>query len=165
MPVGGEQQLVRRVRCVRGEVTFRALCQPAFNYARDPHVVKLTTEGAVFRAKNFSLALATLLPLQQNGEGVIADFSLREGETASFVSASPASGDAARPCLSEAEMEGLFQTTVAYWRHWLSTCTYQGRWRETVQRSALALKLLTFASTGAIYRCGSHLRLTRNFGR
>ncbi len=47
-------------------------------------------------------------------------------------------------------MEGLFQATVIYWRAWLSKCSYQGRWRETVQRSALALKLLTFAPTGAI---------------
>jgi GH15 family glucan-1,4-alpha-glucosidase len=150
MPVGGEQQLVRRVRCVRGVVKFRALCQPAFNYARDPHVVELKTEGAVFRAKNFSLALATLLPLQREGEGVSADFSLREGETASFVLASLASDDAVRPCPSESEVEGLFQATVTYWRRWLSKCTYQGRWRETVQRSALALKLLTFAPSGAI---------------
>ena len=150
MPVGGEQQLVRRVRCVRGEVTFRALCQPAFNYARDPHAVDLTAEGAVFRAENFSLALATLLPLQREGEGVSADFSLREGETASFVLAPLASNDAVRPCPSEEKMEGLFQATVAYWRGWLSKCTYQGRWREMVQRSALALKLLTFAPTGAI---------------
>ena len=150
MPVGGEQQLVRRVRCVRGEVTFRARCQPAFNYARDPHRVELTAEGAIFRAENASLALATLLPLEQNGEGVTADFSLREGKTANFVLASLASDDAVLPCPSEEEMEGLFQATVAYWRGWLSKCTYQGRWRETVQRSALALKLLTFAPTGAI---------------
>jgi len=150
MPMGGEQQLVRRVRCVRGKVTFRAFCQPAFNFARDPHVVELMAVGAVFRTNNFSLALFTLLPLHRDGTSVTADFSLREGETASFVLASLASDDAVRPCLSEAEMEGLFQTTVAYWRHWLSKCTYQGRWRETVQRSALALKLLTFAPTGAI---------------
>ncbi len=150
MPVGGEQQLVRRVRCVRGEVTFRALCQPAFNYARDPHVAELTAEGAVFRTTHFSLALATLLPLQLEGAGVCTDFSLREGEMASFVLASTASSDAVLPCPNESEMERLFQATVAYWRHWLSKCTYQGRWREMVQRSALALKLLTFAPTGAI---------------
>ncbi len=47
-------------------------------------------------------------------------------------------------------MERLFEETVAYWRRWLSRCTYQGRWRETVHRSALALKLLTFAPTGAL---------------
>jgi GH15 family glucan-1,4-alpha-glucosidase len=40
--------------------------------------------------------------------------------------------------------------TVKFWRKWLSACTYEGRWREQVYRSALALKLLTFEPTGAI---------------
>jgi GH15 family glucan-1,4-alpha-glucosidase len=39
---------------------------------------------------------------------------------------------------------------VKYWQRWLSKCTYTGRWRETVYRSALTLKLLTFEPTGAI---------------
>jgi len=44
----------------------------------------------------------------------------------------------------------LFDDTVAYWRRWIGKCTYQGRWRETVERSALTLKLLTYEPTGAI---------------
>src|SRR5207249_8440011 len=51
---------------------------------------------------------------------------------------------------SEREAEELFQNTVKFWRNWLSACSYQGRWREQVHRSALALKLLTFDPTGAI---------------
>ena len=55
-------------------------------------------------------------------------------------------------------MERLFEETVAYWRRWPSKCTYHGRWRETVHRSALALKLLTFALTGGACRCGHRPR-------
>jgi GH15 family glucan-1,4-alpha-glucosidase len=44
----------------------------------------------------------------------------------------------------------LFDDTVAYWRRWIAKCTYEGRWRETVERSALTLKLLTYEPTGAI---------------
>src|SRR5262249_16618763 len=44
----------------------------------------------------------------------------------------------------------LFEETIRFWRTWLSKCTYKGRWREIVHRSALALKLLTFDPTGAI---------------
>ncbi|MCH8101708.1 MAG: glycoside hydrolase family 15 protein, partial [Chloroflexi bacterium] len=40
--------------------------------------------------------------------------------------------------------------TTGYWRNWLSKCTYRGRWREVVYRSALTLKLLTYEPTGAI---------------
>src|SRR6266571_2774453 len=39
---------------------------------------------------------------------------------------------------------------MRYWRNWLAQCQYHGRWREMVQRSALALKLLTYSPTGAI---------------
>ena len=43
----------------------------------------------------------------------------------------------------------LFRKTVHYWRDWLSRSTYTGRWREMVERSALAMKLLTFEPSGA----------------
>src|SRR5262249_240794 len=48
------------------------------------------------------------------------------------------------------EAEELLQRTIKFWHTWLSACTYRGRWREQVERSALALKLLTFEPTGAI---------------
>ena len=48
------------------------------------------------------------------------------------------------------EAEEHFDATVRYWRHWLSPSRYRGRWREMVHRSALTLKLLTYAPTGAI---------------
>ena len=52
--------------------------------------------------------------------------------------------------LPEAESEQLFHDTIHYWRGGSAKCTYRGRWRETVHRSALMLKLLTFEPTGAI---------------
>ena len=48
------------------------------------------------------------------------------------------------------DLTELFEATVRFWRAWLSRCSYRGRWRETVHRSALVLKLLTFEPTGAI---------------
>ena len=52
--------------------------------------------------------------------------------------------------VSDEQAKDLFETTVAFWRDWLSHCNYVGRWREMVTRSALVLKLLTFEPTGAI---------------
>ena len=44
----------------------------------------------------------------------------------------------------------MFDDTVAFWRGWLAQSTYTGRWREAVRRSAVALKLMTYAPTGAL---------------
>jgi len=52
--------------------------------------------------------------------------------------------------MSEQKSEELFNETVAYWRAWVAKGTYRGRWREMINRSALALKLLTYEPTGAI---------------
>ena len=150
MPINGVQRLIRRVHCVRGELPFKMVCRPAFDYARAGHTVEASSEGVVFRSSACSLSLATRVPLEVRGAGVHTEFTIHEGETLSFVLAPLAAGDDAKPCPSEGEMESSFDDTVTYWRRWLSKCTYQGRWRETVHRSALALKLLTFAPTGAL---------------
>ena len=46
--------------------------------------------------------------------------------------------------------EKLKGLTIGFWRDWIAKCTYNGRWREVVYRSALVLKLMTFEPTGAI---------------
>jgi GH15 family glucan-1,4-alpha-glucosidase len=156
MPVGvpdnghGYHQLVRRVRVVRGEMSFRVECSPAFDYAREEHETEVTDEGACFRSPGLSLGLATHVPLEENAGSAVAEFSLDEGETAVFVLWEIEADGGCGLSISEKEEEELFKQTVEYWRRWLSKCTYAGRWREVVQRSALALKLLTFEPTGAM---------------
>ena len=81
---------------------------------------------------------------------MVADFTLGEGEKATFVLRRLAPEDEPGRCPGVGEAEELFRDTVAYWRRWLSRCTYTGRWREMVHRSALTLKLLSFEPTGAI---------------
>ena len=51
---------------------------------------------------------------------------------------------------SDADIAAQFDATVEFWRRWLGRSRYGGRWREMVHRSALTLKLLTYAPTGAI---------------
>ena len=157
MPVGapenghGHHQLIRHVKVVRGEMTFCMECSPAFNYARDSHETQINAEGACFHSSKLGLGLATSIPLRKHEDGVVADFTLREDETAVFVlrEVEPGAGGCG-VSLSEPEAEELFRQTVKYWRRWLSQCTYTGRWREMIYRSALALKLLTYQPTGAI---------------
>ena len=156
MPVGeslqgpGEQPIVRTVNVDRGSMAFRVECRPAFNYARDPHTVEITPHGACFSSPTLSLGLATRTPLKQERDGVTAEFFLQEGESATFVLRGFSDGSGRGLALSDAEATKSFEETVAYWRRWIGQCSYTGRWREVVHRSAMALKLLTFEPTGAI---------------
>ncbi|GGY92852.1 glycoside hydrolase family 15 protein [Streptomyces poonensis] len=144
-------RLIRRVLCVRGTVPFRTRVAPRFNYGADPHTLRTGTEDGlvVFDSGTQSLALTSTVPLECADGDARAEFKLSEGETAVF--ALDQVGDAVPPrgcAVAEAERE--FAATVAYWRRWLSQSRYRGRWREMVHRSALTLKLLTYAPTGAI---------------
>ena len=158
MPVGlpsdspWYHHLHRRIRCVRGSVRVGLACRPAFDYGRKPHETKVDAHGAAFRSEDLSLALSSALPLVQDGKGgVTAEFILKEGESQTFTFRGDCDEDTG-PCPppTDPEAEELFQRTVNFWQTWLSACTYRGRWREQVYRSALALKLLTFEPTGAI---------------
>src|SRR5215208_897835 len=144
------RQLIRRVRVTRGVMTFRMECSPAFDYARQEHEAEITPAGACFYSPQLSLGLATYVPLEQHGNAATADFTLKEDESTVFVLRQIEPGEGCGVPVSEPEAEELFQQTVEYWRRWLSKCTYTGRWREMVHRSALTLKLLTYEPTGAI---------------
>lgn len=156
MPVGlkpqerGYQWLVRQVKVIRCQMTFRMECYPAFNYARDRHQVKLTEHGAVFHSPALSLGLSTEVELHQNDQGVFAEFTLEAGQSAVFVlhAVDPGCDDGVP--IHCAEVTQRFEETVDYWRRWLSQCVYRGQWRDIVERSALVLKLLTYEPTGAI---------------
>jgi GH15 family glucan-1,4-alpha-glucosidase len=142
--------IIRRVRAVRGTMKLQMNCFPAFNYGRDSHNTKISKNGAAFHALDLSMGLATSIPLKQVGKGVTAEFNLKDGEDAIFVFREIDSNEDSESILSEKEAFEDFKITVAYWRNWASKCTYTGRWREMVLRSALVLKLLTYEPTGAI---------------
>jgi GH15 family glucan-1,4-alpha-glucosidase len=156
MPIGkdmtapGSRQVVRRVEMMRGSMAFRVECYPAFNYARDAHETKISGNGAAFHAPGLSLGLASAVPLKQDGNGVFSEFTLQERQTIAFTLKEIQCGAGCHLTLSEQEASEDFRRTVEYWLRWISKCTYTGRWREMVHRSALALKLLTYAPTGAI---------------
>ncbi len=157
MPVGHQSKkgprrrvLVRRITAVRGKISFLMECRPAFNFARDAHEVTIREGGATFHSKDLDLGLATSTPLRVEDGGVRARFILSEGQSAVFVLRQRSARQSVGIHLSEPECEAAFRETVLYWRQWISTSTYTGRWREMVERSALAMKLLTYEPTGAI---------------
>src|SRR5215210_5784565 len=141
-------RLVRNVRVVRGRMTFDVECRPAFDYARKEHFVSVEEAGAVFTAKDSShrsLGLSTEVPLEERPKRAAgARFSLEKGERFTFVLAEIEEGEGPGEVLSGWDFEALLRSTLEYWRRWISGCTYHGRWREVVYRSALVLKLMVY---------------------
>ncbi|MEU8995445.1 glycoside hydrolase family 15 protein [Streptomyces caniferus] len=142
-------RLIRRVLCVRGALPFTVRVAPRFDYGRSTHTVSMRQGQTVFVSPDLSLALTSSVPVEIDGPDAISSFMLGEGESAVFALDRIGDGVEPRAC-PVAEAEDLFGATVRYWRTWLSHSRYRGRWREMVHRSALTLKLLTYAPTGAI---------------
>jgi GH15 family glucan-1,4-alpha-glucosidase len=142
--------IVRQLQCVRGETRARLECFPAFNYGRTAHRVVPHEDGVVFESESGErLGLTIPRPYHVRGNGVVSEFTLQQEECASFVLRLLRPGEE-KLGVSEESARHISEMTIAFWRRWLAKCSYQGRWREMVHRSVLALKLMTFAPTGAI---------------
>ena len=143
----GTLQLVRIVRAVRGQVRVRIRCAPAFDYGRARTEVDIVEgAGAFFSSPAGQLVLRSTVPLQAEGSAAVADPVLAEGE---LLALSLSRQGSTRP-LDLVEAEDLLASTLAYWQHWIRKSRYRGRYREMVERSALALKLLVHQPTGAL---------------
>ncbi|MFG1795663.1 glycoside hydrolase family 15 protein [Nocardia sp. NPDC049149] len=150
-------RLVRTVRCVRGRLTFDLDLLPGFDYGRQPHSLRQTEDGVVFDGGDHNMTVhvvrepddARLAQIHTTEDGrVYGSFTLEAGQTRGIVLESAAAGPPRT--IRPDEIAQLFHSTVRYWHSWLARSTYRGRWREAVHRSAITLKLLTYAPTGAI---------------
>ena len=160
MPVGTMRHahtIVRRVKCVRGPCQFRLLCAPRFDYARAAHRVEQKAGEVLFISEGkdrTTLRLRIPVPVRVENGAVVGEFTLKPGEVADFI-LETVQADVASPTAAPDYVERSFQHTVDYWRDWVSRSTYQGRWREMVNRSALMLKLLMSQKYGSIAAAGT----------
>ena len=150
-------RLVRHLRVVRGTMRFVMDIQPAFDYARKPHKLDVTENGAVFESDGMELTLHPAglpdgttpddqLKLERQGDGLRATRTLRAGQSGGVVLESMG-GKPRR--MSVEELDRLENDTAKFWRAWVHKSSYTGRWREMVTRSAITLKLMIYAPTGA----------------
>jgi GH15 family glucan-1,4-alpha-glucosidase len=148
--VGGEpNEIVRKVAVIRGDVCFRMCCQPRFSYATCGHRLELSGSHATFRPFSGDcppMSLYSTVELGQQTDDATADFSLKAGQTATFLFGR----DRAGQNLEMELVEQRFRNTAQFWRAWISKSRYKGRWREMVHRSALALKLLISCKYGSL---------------
>ncbi|MEU9827485.1 glycoside hydrolase family 15 protein [Micromonospora chersina] len=162
MPVAGDRatdhhRLVRMLRMVRGSMRFRFECRPRFNYGRDRHELEMHPAGSVFRSPEASLTLSPIRyaeslreehERERTEEGIHLLATLHEGEAGGVVLETGAPGP---PRLyPPEEARELLEQTRDFWRTWIGRSCYTGRWREMVERSAMTLKLMTYAPTGAL---------------
>jgi GH15 family glucan-1,4-alpha-glucosidase len=161
MPPAGDvatdnHRIVRLVQCVRGQMTFEIDVAPRFDYGQHPHTVQETPNGGVFTADGMTLTLHVVrepddehkAQVRVEDGDVHGTIALAAGEVRGMVLESAASGPPRE--VRSAEIRELFDETVHFWRSWLAKSTYTGRWREMVDRSAITLKLMTYAPTGGL---------------
>jgi GH15 family glucan-1,4-alpha-glucosidase len=153
-----QQMLVREVECVQGEVDLEVVCEPMFDYAREPGVWELTADEhggvASVRGKHGpeqseqEVRLASDLRLGVEASRVRARHALSEGDRCFVALGWAADGQVARTL---EEVDAAMSSTLHYWRTWLAHGHFPDHpWTSHLQRSALALKGLTYAPTGAL---------------
>ena len=135
--------LCRVLHCTEGEITVLSRFAPRPDYARTTPVLCPQSEGVCFETQEMKLCLASDQEWEV-GDGV-ATFrtTLRAGAEVRCV----LSSHLFMPLNTIAvNLEG----TRHFWNAWIAKCTYDGLWPVAVRRSAITLKLLTYAPTGAI---------------
>ncbi len=152
-------QLVRQIKVVRGQMKFVIDVKPRFDYGRAKHTLEFAEHGFVFSSGEMQLALNPTgerdvsigdhetHSVERLGDDLRLTSILYEGESAGMVLESMG-GPPRR--ISSAELAKLTGDTAEFWHSWLRQSTYKGRWREMVSRSAMTLKLMTYAPTGAL---------------
>jgi GH15 family glucan-1,4-alpha-glucosidase len=142
--------LVRMIICLEGRVEFELICEPVFDYGRVPAEWALAggdRHTADASGAGVTLRLRSDMAMGIEGGRVRARHVLEQGEQA-FCSLSWA--EALAGPASEDEANEHLATTTQFWRRWISRSRIPDhRWRAPIQRSALAIKGLTYMPTGA----------------
>ncbi|MCD9573227.1 glycoside hydrolase family 15 protein [Pseudomonas protegens] len=138
--------LIRRVRVVSGQATLRLHCAPRLDYGRAATGARQEGDSVCFEAPGQpGLRLLGDQPLHLERNSARAEFVLQQGQGAEFIL-----GGVDDLRVRHGDNELHLTRTLKFWRDWIGQSNYRGRWREMVNRSALALKLLTSRRHGAI---------------
>jgi GH15 family glucan-1,4-alpha-glucosidase len=150
LPVGDTEDdlplLIRRIRVVSGRATFHMRCAVRHDYARAHTRARQNKQDVVFEAAGQpTLRLASDQALRIDANVAVAEFTLEQDQTGQFLL-----GAVDDPRFKEGAAQLCLERTLKFWRDWIGQSNYRGRWREMVNRSALAMKLLTSRKHGAI---------------
>ncbi|MGC9220756.1 MAG: glycoside hydrolase family 15 protein [Solirubrobacteraceae bacterium] len=147
-----DHMLVRVIECVQGSVQIEVVCEPIFDYGREPAKwafcgEDLNAADAVSADGEVSVRLSSDLRLGIEASHARARHTLVEGERR-YVALGWSHGLAGPEDIAQAD--GRLLVTQHFWRGWLAGGRFPDhRWRRFLQRSALTLKGLTYMPTGA----------------
>jgi alpha,alpha-trehalase len=148
--IASKQRILRLVEGLSGEVELEISFRPTFDYARAEAAFDRSEHRIIARTGHEALVLDCGVPLQHGDSGaLVGRTKIRAGQRL-WLALSYVSGETASPTLPAIDCDAELQRTLAYWRQWSGTCTYQGPYAQMVRRSALVLKLLTYEPTGAL---------------
>ncbi|WP_030482777.1 glycoside hydrolase family 15 protein [Nocardioides aequoreus] len=143
------QRVVRRVSAVRGKAELRMEMTARPDYGRIASTVEPVDHGLLITGDGVRLGLTASCDLEVSDGTATATFDLAQGEEVLFVlEVLDDEAEVASP--AQVDSDRLLQRTTDFWRTWIGRSSYRGRWRETVHRSALTLKLLTHEPSGAV---------------
>ena len=148
MPVSDERwDVVRIIRGLSGKVAMRMELVVRFDYGSIIPWVRRSGDLLLITAGPDTLELASSVAVEGENLRTVAEFSVRKGKHESFVLNYRPSYFATRPAIDAAKS---LKNTAAHWHSWSSRCRYKGRWRDSVQRSLITLKALTYEPTGGL---------------
>ncbi|MGX1885466.1 glycoside hydrolase family 15 protein [Streptomyces sp. NPDC055287] len=152
----GRHRIIRVMRVTRGTIRFRLSCRPRFDYGRGAHQLDMDQDTVRFTGPDTTVFLhigrdvAEPVELVHEEQDVRADLTLRQGQRAAAVlTVCPGQDAEPPPRPTEAAVRHDFRTTYDHWHRWVLRSRYRGRWQQVVNRSAITLKLMTYAPTGA----------------
>jgi GH15 family glucan-1,4-alpha-glucosidase len=148
-----DHEILRIVQCTSGTVHLKMEFEPRIFYGKNAaKLINNKNLGVKFTWKENSFVLLSTLDQEQihvDKNNADASFILQKGESVIFSLSCSTQSPAIVPELKLTAYDRFMQT-VDYWRNWISQCSYQGVYKHEVRRSALTLKLLAHAPSGAI---------------
>jgi GH15 family glucan-1,4-alpha-glucosidase len=148
MPASDERwNVVRIVQGLSGTVALRMELVVRFDYGSIVPWVRRSGDLLLITAGPDTLELASSVAVEGENMRTVAEFSVRKGKHESFVLNYRPSHFATRPGIDAGK---ALKHTAAQWHKWSSRCRYKGRWRNSVLRSLITLKALTYRPTGGL---------------
>lgn len=142
-------KIVRKVKAITGNHAMTLTLKVTPDFARDKPTIIKKRDHVVIEDSNVKLVLHTPYLVHLKDNLLTVQFHLKEGEDVFFGLSFLQKETKLQP-VSQSAFHKIYAETEEYWEWWMSKCTYEGEYRDAIQRSALALKLLIFEPTGAI---------------